>query len=172
MFEKPPITSSLRPLEPSGMRSGERICSADGLQELTFIAGPDVSGRVVVVLNGAFVMDDPANLRLAPLGWIERKPVYSLDRLFNKIDGRAYTVTGDAGHETFRTHEARADGAYALCHEDATWGTVTGEEKTFGQLAYEAAAEYNGDIRPWVDANQGAWEVAAQAVATALQSPK
>lgn len=39
------------------------------------------------------------------------------------------------------------------------------EEKTLGQIAYEAAAEYNGDVRSWADANKGTWEVAAGAVA-------
>lgn len=116
------ITSRLQPLIPDEMRSGQRLCSADGLQELKFIAGPDSLGRVVASLNQVFVFEDPANLRLAPLGWIEQTPVYALDRLFNKMDGRLYTVTGDAGHDTFRTNEARADGAYALGHEDASWG--------------------------------------------------
>lgn len=116
------ITSGLRPLDPSEARRGERLCSANGLQEVAFVAGPDSSGQVVVDINGAFVIDDPANWRLAPLGWIEQKPVYALNRLFNTLDGRCYTVTGDAGQDTFRTHEARSDGLYALGHEDASWG--------------------------------------------------
>lgn len=116
------ITSGLRPFDPSEARRGERLCSADGLQELVFVAGPDSSGRVVVDLNGAFVISDPAEWRLAPLGWIEQKPVYALDQLFNTLDGRVYTVTGDAGQDTFRTNEARSDGLYALGHEDASWG--------------------------------------------------
>lgn len=124
MSEKPLITSRLHPLDPSEACSGQRLCSADGRQELVFIAGPDSTGRVVVSVNGVFVFDDPANLRLAPLGWIEQKPVYQYDQLFNKIDGRAYTVIGDAGHDTFRTREVRSDGMCALGHEDASWGTI------------------------------------------------
>lgn len=46
------------------------------------------------------------------------------------------------------------------------------EKKTLGQLAYEAAAGHNGDIRSWDDVDKETWEVAAQAVATAIQSPK
>lgn len=41
------------------------------------------------------------------------------------------------------------------------------EEKTLGQIAYEAAADYNGDVRSWDEADQGTWEVAAKAVVAA-----
>lgn len=37
-------------------------------------------------------------------------------------------------------------------------------EKSPGQVAYEAAAEFNGDVLPWAQANQAAWQVAAEAV--------
>lgn len=41
--------------------------------------------------------------------------------------------------------------------------------KTLGQIAYEAAADYNGDLLPWEKANQGTWEVAAEAIVAAEQ---
>lgn len=44
-----------------------------------------------------------------------------------------------------------------------------GDEKSLGQIAYEAAAEYNGDVRPWEEVSQRMWEVAAEAVSTFLR---
>lgn len=38
------------------------------------------------------------------------------------------------------------------------------EVKTMGQVAYEAAACFNGDVRPWGEAHQDTWNVAAEAV--------
>lgn len=43
------------------------------------------------------------------------------------------------------------------------------EGKTPGQIAYEAAAGYNGDVLPWEKAKQGTWEVAAAAIVAVEQ---
>lgn len=44
------------------------------------------------------------------------------------------------------------------------------EIKKLGQIAYEAAAEFNGDVRPWSQVNQETWDVAANAVAKNMLS--
>ena len=66
----------LRPFDVDRAKAGEPICTL--LDEArTFVMGPDAAGRVITETPyGFFVLSDTFYLRMAPLCWVEGRPVY------------------------------------------------------------------------------------------------
>jgi hypothetical protein len=78
----------LRPFDAAAAARGERICNFCGDELWDFVAGPDSVGNLVVKIkdDGRYV--DPkkcpvSGFRMAPLCWVEGKPVYKGDTLYN-----------------------------------------------------------------------------------------
>ena len=84
--------SKLRPFDLTAAMRGEPICFHGLGQPFDFIAGPDTAGYYVVLdcLRFQFYTED--KLRMAPLGWVEGKPVYVDDVLYSN-DGDEIVVT-------------------------------------------------------------------------------
>ena len=91
------ITSLLRPFNLEAAAKGELLCSTVDSYIYEFIASgkPDVYGqnvtcRIVDVKDpsvrhcvGTLVLKDSNHLRMCPLCWVEEKPVYKGDKLYD-----------------------------------------------------------------------------------------
>lgn len=74
--------SLLRAFNLEAAKRGEAICYHGIAQPFRFIDGPDASGNFVVDDAGLFQLYQRSDLRLAPLCWVEGKPVYKGDVLY------------------------------------------------------------------------------------------
>lgn len=82
--------SLLRPFDLQAAKAGERIVirEAGNLVERTFVTGPDDHGYFVVkTSDGWFRFGKDTDYRMAPLAWVEGKPVYKGDKMWRK-DGQ------------------------------------------------------------------------------------
>lgn len=80
--------SLLRPFDAEAAKRGEQICNSSGDALWDYVAGPDSLGRLAIVIkdSGAFInpKDCPAKMfRMAPLVWVEGRPVYKGDVLWS-----------------------------------------------------------------------------------------
>lgn len=85
--------SLLRPFDLEAAKAGELLCDIDGNDKYKFAAGPDSNGKIVTIFekDGAFVCPPPHSpsvFRMAPLAWVEGKPVYKGDVLWYKFGKR------------------------------------------------------------------------------------
>lgn len=88
--------SLLRPFDLEAAKRGEAICWCDDGQKASYLAGPDISGRIAIewTENGTAVSKGQLGLicasyfSMAPLAWVEGKPVYKGDVLFHKPYGK------------------------------------------------------------------------------------
>lgn len=85
----------LRPFDLAAAMRGEPICYHGLGQHLDFIAGPDTAGYYVVLDCSIFQFYNEDKMRMAPLGWVEGKPVYVDDVLYSK-DGRQTIMVTEA----------------------------------------------------------------------------
>lgn len=77
--------SLLRPFDLEAAKRGEAIIDTDG-DECNYIAGPHKETAEIVVefpCDLGFMTCMAQNLRMAPLAWVEGKPVYKGDGLFH-----------------------------------------------------------------------------------------
>lgn len=89
--------SLLRPFDLEAAKHGEPICFSSGAKITRFIDGPDSVGDLVfVVPDGQFYFTREKEIRMAPLAWVEDRPVYRGDVLYNKV-GQELTATGEKG---------------------------------------------------------------------------
>lgn len=64
---------------------GDEICWPDGEDEdLSYISGPDAADNICYSYDGKFFISISSNFRMAPLCWVEGKPVYKGDVLYLK----------------------------------------------------------------------------------------
>lgn len=76
----------LRPFDPEAAKRGEPLVTLDSGSFRKYIAGPDRRGRFVTETDqGMFIIGKAEHYRMAPLGWIEDKPVYRGDKLWHKL---------------------------------------------------------------------------------------
>lgn len=86
----------LRPFNKEQMLEGKPICYST-MEAVQYVAGPDVGGDVCVWFNQEqLCLETQLELRMAPLTWVEGKPVYEGDVLYwnNKTyePGSKFTV--------------------------------------------------------------------------------
>lgn len=75
--------SLLRPFDLEAAKRGEAICFSSGAEIKRFIAGPDsVGDYVFVVPGGQFYFVREKAIRMSPLCWVEGRPVYRGDVLY------------------------------------------------------------------------------------------
>lgn len=76
--------SLLRPLDPAKLKQGDNVLHLQGEREVTYIAGPDEAGGIVVRDSGDRLRLRQARwYRMKPLFWLEGRPVYEGDKLFS-----------------------------------------------------------------------------------------
>lgn len=83
--------SLLRPFDLEKAKSGDRVCTYATTTALRHVAGPDAGGRHVfeIVSNESpskgFLTNpqEEPHLRMLPLAWVEGKPVYAGDTVWN-----------------------------------------------------------------------------------------
>lgn len=85
--------SLLRAFDEERAKAGEAICFAGSRKVVLYIAGPDKAANIVCDVDGYLRDYFHTALRLAPLCWVEGKPVYKGDVLWHIHHGRV-TVTG------------------------------------------------------------------------------
>ena len=100
----------LRPFDIEKAKSGEQILFANG-DPCAFIAEGGSFGQHAVRAHGNLFLVPPANLRMAPLCWVEDKPVYKGDRLWS-----SYTKEGEKT-ERIASHVIEANGTFYLQYE-------------------------------------------------------
>lgn len=116
--------SLLRPFDLLAATRGEPICDRYGT-EITYVAGPDAVDDIVYLYpngNREFSIKASTNLRLAPLCWVEGRPVYRGDVLYWYSGSRPVKFTaGDqmiddeiiCGISTFDTGETMGDDGFS-----------------------------------------------------------
>lgn len=104
--------SLLRPFDLEAAKRGARLCWTEHGTEAEFIAGPDRDGEICVrhVIDNTLLVRRPDLFSIAPLCWVEGKPVYKGGRLY--VDGYSGNV-GQLGSAT------RFEGQ----HLHGTWDT-------------------------------------------------
>lgn len=108
--------SLLRPFDLEAAKRGEDICYVADRSTRIFIDGPDSKGRVCVKdpVDGEFVLAHCGRYRMAPLCWVEGKPVYKGDVLYQNtaalpgarvvVEGNEDGITDDQGRWNGRSH--------------------------------------------------------------------
>ena len=77
--------SLLRPFDRQAALNGYLLCSKRNDEPAEYRYGPDVECRVCVERDGKIVVWDCDFIRMAPLCWVEGKPVYKGDVLDSNI---------------------------------------------------------------------------------------
>lgn len=94
--------SLLRPFDLEAAKSGELFVFNDcgELLPRKFIAGPDIDGGVVVQdTDGRFQVSQSLPYNMAPLCWVEGKPVYKGDVLYWSHDGERVVASYVMAHQ-------------------------------------------------------------------------
>lgn len=110
--------SLLRPFGRDAARAGEPICAlVNGGTEVaprTFVTGPDSMGYFVVVSeDGDYRLGKAHEYRMAPLYWVEGRPVYPGDVLWQT------TPAGDVLKR--KAKQISADGSHLEFEETGSW---------------------------------------------------
>lgn len=91
--------SLLRPFDLDAAKRGEAICTHSG-NHLDFVAADENNGSHCVRIgdrnsrSGRLSIWGHQRLRMAPLCWVEGKPVYKGDVLYQPGDRRTFKITG------------------------------------------------------------------------------
>lgn len=135
--------SLLRPFDLEAAKDGALLCGISGQLQLEFIAGPDASGSVCVAVDGNYNMFWTDDLRLAPLAWVEGKPVY-------KGDGPIYSKIAPQSGQV-----ARCDGEWLVIQSGDFEYRTTAENFTWTrprvkrEIKLAAFIDHWGELR-WV----------------------
>ena len=119
----------LRPFDLEAAKAGTLLCSEatflNGEPAWKYAAGPDASGRIVAVKisDGNFAAASrPEALRMAPLCWVEGRPVYKGDVLFYEGIGRGVVVGMKDGNQIAITYDRHEDlGPIGALPRNLTW---------------------------------------------------
>lgn len=125
--------SLLRPFDIAAAKDGEPVCWDTGdYFSGRYLAGPDRSGEVAFEDNeGDLYLRNASKYRMAPLCWIEGKPVYKGDVLYRKgisRDGEhfiAESIVRDEDGDVFLRYAGNGGSSWVDGPEgmgvDATW---------------------------------------------------
>lgn len=116
--------SLLRPFDLEAAKRGDSIVGKDDGEKRSFVTGPDKHGYFVVEsADGFYRFGKSCDYRMAPLAWVEGKPVYKGDVLWHSLKGK-FVVAGifeeNKGHSCGPSFSV--DGYYAgLLAYACTW---------------------------------------------------
>lgn len=83
-MEYPKDYSLLRPFDLEAAKRGEKLQTKHG-DEREFVGGHSADGTICVAgKSGQYYLEYPSELRMAPLAWVEGRPVYKGDVLYRK----------------------------------------------------------------------------------------
>ena len=107
--------SLLRPFDPAAAEAGAPILLAvKPMEERSFVIGPDSEGCYITATNqGVFKHGKDVDYRMAPLCWVEGKPVYPGDVLWQT------TPAGDVLKR--KAKQISADGSHLEFEETGSW---------------------------------------------------
>lgn len=74
----------LRPFDLEAAKRGDGITDSCG-GKVVYIDGPDAAGNYAVRIDGHFAVGSSERLRMAPLCWVEGRPVYKGDVLYMTV---------------------------------------------------------------------------------------
>lgn len=101
-------TALLRPFDLEAAKAGDLLCDKSGKTGWKYVAGPDCDGVVAAIFckTGRFIEPVlPEEFRMAPLTWVEGKPVYKGDILYrpelNNHPHVAMCLSDDGEHLRF-----------------------------------------------------------------------
>ena len=119
--------SLLRPFDRQAALNGYLLCSKRNDEPAEYRYGPDVEGRVCVERDGKIVVWYCDFIRMAPLCWVEGKPVYKGDVLYVRISTgerlKVEAVSWNKEREGLKVRHLD-DARLGLCTdsvEDLTW---------------------------------------------------
>lgn len=104
----------LRPFDLEAAKRGDMLIDTYG-DQCKYVAGPHhVTKEVVVEFTGdlGFITGKATDLRMAPLAWVEGKPVYKGDVLWHEVIGRV---------EVSALHEASPPCVEVVGRKDYPW---------------------------------------------------
>lgn len=113
--------SLLRPFDIAAAKDGEPVCWDTGdYFSGRYLAGPDRSGEVAFEDNeGDLYLRNASKYRMAPLCWIEGKPVYKGDVLYSKFFGGTFEATGLDHLQQIKAEKIGI--CAATCIDSCTW---------------------------------------------------
>ena len=127
----------LRPFDPEAAKFGDALIDIGG-DECSFVAGPhSITGEVVVEFSDiGFILCRSHEISMAPLCWVEGKPVYKGDVLYGKWDSASPTgyVIGGVGGDGIPIHE-RSGCPLSDTLDKITW-SKSNEKREVKLLAY------------------------------------
>lgn len=111
----------LRPFDLEAAKRGEAITDSCG-GNVVYIDGPDAGGNYAVRIDGHFAVGSNERLRMAPLCWVEGRPVYKGDALFYEGIGRGVVVGMKGGDQIEITYDHHKEwGPTGAFPENLTW---------------------------------------------------
>lgn len=133
----------LRPFDLESAKAGTLLCSEaamlNGKPAWKYAAGPDASGRIVAVKisDGNFAAASrPEAFRMAPLAWVDGRPVYKGDALFYEGIGRGVVVGMKGGDQIEITYDHHKEwGPTGAFPENLTWTPPKVKRKGFAVVS-------------------------------------
>ena len=97
-MEYPQNADLLRPFDLEAAKAGAPVQILGRAPKLTYVAGPDSAGKYIfTVPDGRFTRPEGCEvekLRMAPLAWVEGRPLYKGDRLYSSFFDKMFVVGG------------------------------------------------------------------------------
>lgn len=120
------------------------------LEMMTLISGLDNRGNVCVEHNGSYLVVWSActALRLAPLAWLEGKPVYSGDKLYHKVFKEVEIVRYDGFLHALVGVNSDGD-EYGLSYDMLLWDKPK-EKKTYWVNLYQSQSSTMFDLEGYM----------------------
>ena len=75
------IKKLLRPFDLDAIKRGESLCYCATGEVVKYLAGPDAVDTLACTWNDRIYTDKVDSFRMAPLAWVEGRPVYPNDKL-------------------------------------------------------------------------------------------
>ena len=155
--------SLLRPFDLEAAKAGEPFVFIENgeLKPRRFISGPDIDGGIVIKdEHGRFGVSHIKPYNMAPLTWVEGRPVYKGDVLYCKQHGTRQEVRSIGAHDTLNTVHPRRDGAFIICLEDATWNPPKNKHERWFNIYKGGILSMSFDSKKDADKNAGLSRIA------------
>lgn len=104
--------SLMRPFDQKAAKEGDSICWNSSDEKLTgrYLAGPDKSGDVAFEdVDGDLYVSHESEFRMTPLCWVEGKPVYKGDVLWDTVASRSIEISDYDSETNAVPAEPRSD---------------------------------------------------------------
>ena len=110
--------SLLRPFDLEEAEKGNPICWKISGEIVEYVSGPDICGSVCVSMNNYLYLTQYSGLRMAPLCWVEGKPLYKGGTVYSDCGQGPFKIVGVTGNGTVLTTK---ESGWAVYIDAATW---------------------------------------------------